>query len=292
MSALRLEQVIFVAALGALAVAAGLSLGRPSERKRTETGFVGEPAGAAEPPVPAPPDSAAVAARWVAPMADGTSNEGFDLFTTPLLIQEVATGAWRRGDLAADPGRAAAGAAAALELVGLVPQPYRLQLIGFAGESTECVGVFENRITGEVFLARAPHELPELGLRIERVWRQRHVTRREHTMPLAEAAAAADVVDLETGERVALSTAQRVTGGVWHARLMDRGSGRLFDVPPGAEVASGALRYRVQEVRPDPPAVLVQPLNAGARPESEWLHVAARTNSLPHEPSIDGDPAK
>ncbi|HWA11104.1 MAG TPA: hypothetical protein VG838_16805 [Opitutaceae bacterium] len=211
---------------------------------------------------------------WTEPKAQSHGPEWiYDLFTPPPIYYHP-----ENGEFSAGLGRATPTAEPddfGLELVGVRHEPFRLQLVGFVGGEGNYLGAFENRVTGEHFLARGGKELPELGLTVVDLAVTRRGTGGTDGMVYSERVATAVVRDLETGEEVTLSSRECSYTGPLLATLAaaDLPGGRA-DLHRGDVLRRGDASYRIREVRLEPPAADV------ARELPETPLTEARTLTL------------
>jgi len=89
---------------------------------------------------------------WSAPAAASAPGWRFDLFSPPEIVFEEKDGAYFRMDaLAAAPAGPSVGLE--LRLTALRPESFPIRLIGHLGDRSEKRGVFEDRVSGEIFVA-------------------------------------------------------------------------------------------------------------------------------------------
>src|SRR5690606_3646225 len=191
-----------------------------------------------------------------------------DLFTPPPLERD-ASGRLRVGaPVATDsPGHVAFG----LSLLEVVQKPFRLQLVGYVEDPEGWIGVFENRITGRVFLARAPEDVPELDLRIESFAVERSRMEEPGRSTVATRAAQARVVDLRDGTTVELSSDKRHAGARPTARFVALAHGGTYDACPDGEFHVDGIRFRVAAISEQ--RVHLSRLKPDDQIESRWLQV-------------------
>src|SRR5881394_1530208 len=110
---------------------------------------------------PIAPDAPPVKAEtWAAPVAQTRGRDWiYDTFTPPEIFYNS-----RSKQFTVKPpsglGDEEPTEAFGVELVSVRPEPFRLQLIGFAGEDAGGKGFFQNLLSGEVFLATAGRRVP------------------------------------------------------------------------------------------------------------------------------------
>lgn len=89
---------------------------------------------------------------WSAPAAASAPGWRFDLFSPPEIVFEEKDGAYfRRDAVTAAPADPSVGLE--LRLTALRPESFPIRLIGHLGDTAEKRGVFEDRDSGEIFVA-------------------------------------------------------------------------------------------------------------------------------------------
>ena len=108
-------------------------------------------------------------AIWDKPVSQSRGEDWlFDVFTPPVIYYNPVSGTFTltpptivSGKIADDPYKDFG-----LELVDVRPRPYRLQLVGYAGETGNYVAYFEYIPTGTLILARENKVLVEAGVKV------------------------------------------------------------------------------------------------------------------------------
>ncbi len=177
----------------------------------------------------------------------------YDVFTPPEIFYSprtrqfavIATGAI---------GEEALEAPFGLELVGVRPEPFRLQLIGYVGGAGEGEGrgVFENRISGEVFLASAGFRVADLALSIKRVALRTETVAIPESMNFKARVAAAVVHDNRTNRDITLTQRERHFTGNSFALVAVPGESATREVRAGDTFNTGAATYRIEKIVLDP----------------------------------------
>ncbi|MEY2880541.1 MAG: hypothetical protein RLZZ15_2921, partial [Verrucomicrobiota bacterium] len=150
---------------------------------------------------------------WLAPSSQSKGRDWvYDTFTPPEIYYNARTKHFTvkpPANLIDEPVEEAFG----LELVTVRPEPFRLQLIGFFGEGAAARGMFENIVSGEVFLATAGHRVAKLGLTIKGLDVQLAPIALAQSMTTRQRVATAVVLDEKTGREVTITHRARAYTG-------------------------------------------------------------------------------
>lgn len=207
----------------------------------------------------------------------------YDLFTPPTIYRQAGSDAFL-ASLPAVTMPAQSSRHSTFDLLEVRPALFRLQLVGFAGEAGNCLGLFENTLTTEHFLAGSDELISGLGLRIEhfRVVRpqDRNADERGATTGwIAEAL----VRDEASGEEIMLTDRERTYHGEPSAVLGHHGaSDERFTLQRGEEIECDGICYRVQAVQLAPPTVeltAVSAVKTETEPEAWTLTMASEGGS-------------
>ena len=163
-----------------------------------------------------------------------------------------------------------------LELVSVRPEPFRLQLIGYVGEEGNERGMFENILTGEVFLAAAGRRVPNLALSISKLEVRAQPVALADSMTTKQRVATAVVRDEKNGRDVTLTHRARHFTGTVTAFVAAAGQSATREVRPGDVFKQGEATYRVDKVLLTPPSIEVTK-------EAPNLRQADRRTLLPRE---------
>lgn len=196
---------------------------------------------------------------WKAPEPQSSGPEWiYELFTPPTIYRQRGLGQFVASlPVVKNPvtGRRPPG----LDLLEVRPALFRLQLVGFAGEAGSFLGLFENTLTTEHFLAGADQVIPELGLRIERlrvIHGQGRAAGENETIMTTGPVAEALVLDESTGEEVVLTDRERTYHGELAAIIRPHETpDERVTLRKNGEIEHDGIRYRLREVRLAPPAV-------------------------------------
>lgn len=158
-----------------------------------------------------------------------------------------------------------------VELIAVESEPFRLQLVGYAGGEGNTLGMFENMNAGDVVIGRAGRFFPDLGLTVQTLTVTRESVEAPDSMPITQVVARAGVLDNRTGEVVQLSSLQRRAQGTPSARLRIVPSAEERTEKIGGEFRSGVFTYRVEAIKLEPTTVRI------TRTESETGAVVTKT---------------
>jgi len=178
----------------------------------------------------------------------------YDVFTPPEIFYNSRT----RQFAVSAPSVAADDAPEApfgLELVGVRPEPFRLQLIGYVGGEGDARGIFENRRSGEVFLASAGYRAADLALTIKRFSVRSEAVAIPESMAFKQRVASAVVHDLRSGRDITLSQRERHFTGNVFALVAIAGEPAPREVLAGDTFKAGVATYRIGKITLDPAAI-------------------------------------
>jgi hypothetical protein len=190
---------------------------------------------------------------WPEASASMTSaGRGFELFSPPRLVFDAALGEWIPP--AAD-SKPPASASAGWELVEVMREPFRLQLVGHVGDERRPVLAIQDRASGETFAVRPGEPIGNSG------WMLRRFEPPDGTSAETGAGRAVVATDPDGREETRLVCGERALGGTLAVvcRRTHDGEVRAFHVGDVAEF--GGTRYRLETVEPAPP-------------EAVWMEVA------------------
>lgn len=172
-----------------------------------------------------------------------------------------------------------------LELVGVEPEPFRLQLIGYVGGEGNWRGTFQNLVSGEVFLAAAGRRVPDLALSIKSLEVVAVSVVVPESMTTQQRVATAVVHDDRTGRDITLTHRERRFTGGLTALLAPAGESAAREVRQGETFKVGAASYRVEKIQLAPPAVDVTKESSSlAQPDRRTL-APRETEDAPSPPS-------
>ena len=144
-----------------------------------------------------------------------------------------------------------------LELASVRPEPFRLQLIGYAGGEGDWRGTFQNVATGEVFLAAAGRRMPNLALSIKQLEVKTVEVKLPESMATQQRIATAVVHDDKTGKDITLTHRERQFTGGLSAFVAQSGEAATREVREGETFTIGSASYRIDKISLAPASVEV-----------------------------------
>lgn len=142
-----------------------------------------------------------------------------------------------------------------LQLLQVRKKPFRLRLVGFAGEQKDLRGIFTDTTTGSAVIGRAGERLAGLRVRLKQLALERADCGAKGTY---ERVTTATVVNEETGEEVALSTHGPSPAGAPLALFASmKDPAWRCELKEGESVAFDGARLSVERVELDPPLAVV-----------------------------------
>lgn len=142
-----------------------------------------------------------------------------------------------------------------VELVAVRPEPFRLQLIGYVGEERRWRGMFQNVMSGEVFLASAGHRVPNLALSIKRLDVKPQPVTVADSMTTRQRVAQAIVRDEKAGRDITLTHRERLFTGTLFAFVAETGRSSAREVRSGDTFKIGEATYRIDRIETTPPSI-------------------------------------
>jgi hypothetical protein len=219
---------------------------------------------------------AAVASRlWTAPPSNDDADAwGFDVFTPPVIFYDPATGRFSvAAPAVVEVAEAPLTQPFGLRLLRVERQPYRLQLVGYAGTPEDPLGIFANEVTGEGVVARSGHQFGDLELELRALAIRREQLLVPDSMPLREIVAEAEVWDARENRRLHLSTARPAWTQQPVAEVLIEATGEQRRIVAGnrIELPDGVVEVTGVFARPDS-LTAVKRLPDGTR-ESQRLNL-------------------
>jgi hypothetical protein len=203
----------------------------------------------------APEAPKAVTETWSAPVQQSRGREWvYDTFTPPEIFYSARTRQFtvRPPSSLVDED---AAEAFGVELVVVRPEPFRLQMTGYVGGEGEWRGVFQNVLSGEVFLAGAGRRVANLALTIRSLDVKPQLVALADSMTTRQRVASAVVRDEKTGRDVTLTHRERVFTGTVFAFLAQPGQSAAREVRSGDTFQIGEATYRVGRIETTPASV-------------------------------------
>jgi hypothetical protein len=142
-----------------------------------------------------------------------------------------------------------------VELVAVRPEPFRLQLIGYVGGEGSWRGMFQNVLSGEVFLASAGRRVPNLTLTIKSLEVSPQPVTVADSMTTRQRVATAVVRDEKSGRDITLTHRERHFTGTVFAFVAETGESAAREVRIGDSFKIGESTYRVDRIATTPPSI-------------------------------------
>jgi hypothetical protein len=194
---------------------------------------------------------------WAAPVAQSRGRDWiYDAFTPPEIFYNASSKQFTvkpPSSLLDEDALESFG----IELVAVRPEPFRLQLIGYVGGDGNWRGMFQNLVTGQVFLASGNHRVPALGLTVRSLDVSPHPIRMGESMTTRQRVATAIVRDEKAGREVTLTHRERVFTGTVFAFVAAPGETAAREVRTGDMFKIGEAPYRIEKIATTPPSVEV-----------------------------------
>lgn len=242
----------------------------------------------------APYEARAVAAppvkteTWAAPVAQTRGREWiYDTFTPPEIFYNARSKQFTvkpPSSLVDEDAQEPFG----LELVAVRPEPFRLQLIGYAGGEGHWRGTFQVVATGETFLGATGQRLPKINLTIKSLDVSHQPIRVGDSMVTKQLVATAVIADEKTGRETTITNRERTFTGTLSAFVATAGQTATREVRTGDLFKIGEATYRVEKIQLTPPsAEIVKESPTLAQPDRQIL--LPRDAEAAEAPERDGN---
>jgi hypothetical protein len=150
-----------------------------------------------------------------------------------------------------------------LELLEVRREPFRLQLVGYAGEPEELRGIFLDVRNGETVIGHVGDHLAWCGLSVKRLVVTRGGAGLRDGAQTGEPMAVATMADEATGNEVVLTSRGRCWSGTLLALVASRRTpGVRRELREGESVALDGASYWVKRIDVDPPCVVIADMAA------------------------------
>lgn len=181
-----------------------------------------------------------------------------------------------------------------LELLEVRLRPYKLQLVGYAGEAGSYVAYFENTATGAIVLLREGQEESELGVRLTSFQEQQIETPSDTDTTIVQNVGVARVADYASGEEVSLTNMETKMFSELEARVRLLPAGIIRNVQVGSRLELDSGDYLIEDLSAQPQEAMITKISKdGGRRISRTLTPAplpeleprgSRQESTPHSP--------
>ena len=194
---------------------------------------------------------------WAAPVAQSRGREWiYDTFTPPEIFYNA-----RSKQFTVKPPSSLLDEDAlesyGLELIAVRPEPFRLQLIGYVGGEGNWRGMFQNLVSGQVFLASGGHRVPPLSLTVRSLDVSPQPIRMGESMVTRQRVATAVVRDEKAERDITLTHRERVFTGTVFAFVAAPGETAAREVRTGDMFKLGEATYRIEKIETTPASVEV-----------------------------------
>jgi hypothetical protein len=257
MAATPRDKILIGVALAIAVASAGVFGWLELKQGKTPTGPVPRVELANAPYVPTAPDAPPIKTEtWAAPTAQTRGRDWiYDAFTPPEIFYNAKSKQFtvKPPSSLLDEEQEVFG----LELITVRPEPFRLQLIGYAGGPGNWKGTFQNAVSGKVDLAGAGRRFPELGLTIKGFDVSPQPILLAESMTTKQLVATAVVRDEKANRDVILTNRDRVFTGTLFALVAATGDTTAREVRQGDTFTLGEATYRIEKVSLTPARVEV-----------------------------------
>ena len=194
---------------------------------------------------------------WAAPVAQSRGREWiYDTFTPPEIFYNARSKQFTvkpPSSLLDEEAQEVFG----LELVAVRPEPFRLQLIGYAGGEGHWRGTFQVVKTGEVFLGTTGKSIPALSLSIKSLDVSLQPVRVGEGTITKQLTATAVIRDEKTGRDTTLTHRERAFTGTLSAFVAAPGETATREVRIGDIFKNGETSYKIEKILNAPASVEV-----------------------------------
>jgi len=197
------------------------------------------------------------ASEWEKPSAQSQGGEWiYDVFTPPEIDYHPKLNKY---SVAPPPTEEPARTGAfGLELAGVRRDLFRAQLVGYVGSEAHALGLFEDRETTGLVLARSGTRVPGLAMTVLAVEMKYRPVEAEGRASLQERTATARVRDDLTGEEVTLTDCEPGYAGPLVVTVVPEGSGEEHhELHPGESLEREGVSYELEGAELAPPRAVV-----------------------------------
>jgi len=135
-----------------------------------------------------------------------------------------------------------------LDLITVRPEPFRLQLIGYAGGDQNGQGIFQNVLSGQTYLAAAGRKFPELGLSVKSFDVVQQTISAGESMSTKQRVATAVMHDEKSQRDVTLTHRDRVFTGTLFAFVAPAGETVAREVRVGDSFKLGEATFKIEKI--------------------------------------------
>lgn len=225
---------------------------------------------------------------WAAPESQSRGEEWvFDVFTPPVIYYDPNSREFAvtppSQQQVVDDGEAQ-WAAFELDLIEVRLRPYKLQLVGYAGEDGSYVAYFESVSTGGLLLLREGQENPDLGVKLLSFQEQRIRSSNESATPVVQTIGVARLLDRASGQEISLTNVETKMFSDLEARLRVRSTGAILSAQAGRTLELADGDYLIEDLSVEPQAAMITKISKdGTRRFSKTLTPVALQGSQPRD---------
>lgn len=222
---------------------------------------------------------------WHPPTSQSRGKEWvFDVFTPPVIYydpnaQEFAVTPPSQGNASEDE---LLWARFELELLEVRLRPYRLQLVGYAGEPGNYVAYLEQAATGEIVLMREGQEIADLGIRLLSFTEQQVEIQQEDSMTVLQSVGVARLEDKTNGQEISLTNLETKMFSDLEARVRVMPEGSVHLLKSGSRLELDNSVYIVGDLSAQPEeAIITKVSKDGSRRLSKTLTPVSKPELRP-----------
>jgi hypothetical protein len=226
-------------------------------------------------------------ATWMNPRSQQRGSKWlFDVFTPPRIYYNPVSQEFvvTPPDLLVKQDTSDPWSSFGIALLDVRPRPYRLQLIGYAGESGNYIATFEYIPTGEALLAKEGNLLVEVGVKIMSFDVKQMEVEHEGSMRVYENVGVAKLMDFEQNEEIFLTNLETKIFSDLEARVRILEDGQEYVVREGSQVKLEHGLYIIGDLSSEPKEAMVTRVSQdGSRRQSKLLTPSGQPRILQKE---------
>lgn len=199
----------------------------------------------------------------------------YEVFTPPVIYYNTLAKSFA---VTAPLNLADGGVPFGLELLDVMFEPYRLQLVGYFGEPGDYLAAFTSPSQPETLLARSGRRFEQLGLTLKSFDVRKVEVAHTDAWPVYDVAALAVLFDEKSGAEVVLDSRARKLTATPLAVLRSVAAGAApRTLHEGDTFSDDTGSYRIERIQVDPPEVVVARQTPGLPlPETRILRPAGK----------------
>jgi hypothetical protein len=224
---------------------------------------------------------APVREAWPEPRGQSHGDEWrYELFGPPDIALDHGRGAFVVRPNLAEP-KAMAPAETVPEMIEVLPEPFRVQLVGSIGDDADLRAILRDSATSETFLARPNQRFEGLGVSVSRVGYSKITVHEDEFGPVHEVVLVVHLFDERANEEVRLMNGvKRFTGRLRVALRLEGDRREFFE---GAAFSLGGWAARVDRIQKNPDEVCISRTRPGKAQVETLVLRPGSEPSLPPE---------